>query len=68
MTDAFVGGAMSPEEEDTHRRAQAEQLADEADAAIETIEAKIAGMKVTLAAKKAEAKEHRANARKKGDQ
>lgn len=67
MTDALVGGAMSPEEEDGHRRAQLEELAGEAESAILVIEAKIAGMKETLAAKKAEAKQLRADARKMGD-
>lgn len=64
MTDAFVGGAMSPEDEAEFRSRHFAELADEAEAAVKTIETKIAGMKEALAAKKTEAKQLRTEARK----
>lgn len=63
---AAVGGAMSPDEEQAHRQRIAEQLADDAERAVEVIEAKLAGIKESLATAKAEAKRLRAEARKDG--
>jgi hypothetical protein len=62
-----TGGAMPPEEERAHKRQLAEMYADEAEAAVKVIEAKLAGTREALAAKKAEAKELRAAARKGGE-
>lgn len=64
MTDAFVGGALSPEDEAEFRRRHFAELADEAEAAVKTIETKISGMKEALVAKKTEAKQLRAESRK----
>ena len=64
MTQAHIGETLSPEEEADVRRAHFTELADDADAAVKVIEEKLAGVKATLVAKKAEAKQLRAEARK----
>lgn len=61
-----VGGAMSPDEEADHRQRLAAIYADDAEKAVETIEAKIFGMQDSLKAAKAEAKRLRAEAKKGG--
>ena len=63
---ASTGPAMSPEEEADHRRRVAEQLADEAEAAIERREQTIHDLQESLKAAKAEAKQLRADAKKGG--
>lgn len=62
MANASVvtGPAMEPDEEQRHKRQLAETYLDEAEQAVEIIEAKIAGMKESLATAKAEAKRLRA--------
>lgn len=55
-----VGPPMPPDEERAHKLRLAEMYAGEAEQAVETIEAKLAGIKESLAAAKAEAKRLRA--------
>jgi hypothetical protein len=62
-----TGPQLSPDEEAAHRRRLAETYADQADAAVEAIEAKLAGMKESLVSAKAEAKRLRAEAKKASD-
>lgn len=57
-----VGPPMEPDAEADLRRRQAQTYADEAEQAVAVIEEKIAGMKQTLKAKQAEAKQWRAEA------
>jgi hypothetical protein len=57
-----VGPPMPPDEERQHKQRLASQAADEAEAAVEVIEAKLAGIKESLAAAKAEAKRLRKEA------
>jgi len=59
-----IGPPMPPDEEHAHKLRLAELYADEADRAVEAIEAKIAGMQESLKAAKADAKRYRAEARK----
>lgn len=59
-----IGPPMPPDEEHAHKLRLAEMYADEADRAVETIEAKLAGIQESLRAAKAEAKRHRAEANK----
>lgn len=63
MVNVAVGDPMPPEEEAEHRRRHFTELADEADVAVKVIEEKLAGMKASLTAKRAEAKQFRASAR-----
>jgi molecular chaperone GrpE (heat shock protein) len=57
-----VGPPMPPDEEQQHKQRLAEQAADEAEAAVVAIEAKLAGMKERLATAKADAKRLRKEA------
>lgn len=59
-----IGPPMSPDEEAAHRQRLLEQAADEAEAAAETIQAKLDGMAESLRTAKAEAKRARAAATK----
>jgi hypothetical protein len=65
MTDAAVqiGPGLSPEDEAAHRQHLAETYAKEAEAAVDKIEEKLAGMQQTLKDAKAEAKRLRAEAK-----
>lgn len=58
--NAAVGPGMDPDEEAQHRRNLARVYADEADQAVEQIEAKLEGMRESLKVAKAEAKRLRA--------
>jgi hypothetical protein len=64
MSNASVatGPPMPPDTEQQHKQQLAEQAADEAEAAVEVIEAKLAGIKQALADRKAEAKRLRKEA------
>jgi molecular chaperone GrpE (heat shock protein) len=64
MSNASVatGPPMPPDTEQQHKQQLAEQAADEAEAAVALIEAKLAGMKETLATAKADAKRLRKEA------
>lgn len=59
-----IGPPMGPDEEHAHKRRLAGLYAGEAEQAVETIEAKIAGMQESLKAAKAEAKARRAEVKK----
>lgn len=59
-----IGPPMSPEEEAAHKRRLAAQSADQAEAEVQVMQAKLDGIKESLAAKKAEAKELRAEAKR----
>lgn len=59
-----IGPPMSSDEERAHKLRLAEQYADEADRAVEVIEAKLAGIRESLNDAKAEAKRYRAEAKK----
>ena len=59
-----TGPGMDPDEEDAHAQRLAETYADEAEAAVAVIEAKLAGMKESLKAAKDDAKRLRAEADK----
>jgi hypothetical protein len=58
-----TGPGLPPEDEAAHKQRLAEIYADQADAEVKAIEAKLAGWKQTLADKKAEAKRLRAEAK-----
>jgi len=63
-----IGPPMSPEEEATHQRHLAEQVAEEAERGVEVMETKLAGIKKSLTAAKTEAKRLRIEVnRRKGE-
>jgi hypothetical protein len=66
-TTVATGPAMESEAEAEHRWQVLATYVDQADDAVEVIEAKLAGMKESLAAAKAEAKRLHAELRKMGD-
>ena len=57
-----IGPGMTPEEEADHRRRLADAEAEQAEAAVETIQRKLDGIKESLTAAKAEAKRLRKQA------
>lgn len=59
-----IGPPMTPDEESAHKLRLAEMYAAEAEQAVETIEAKLAGIKESLTAARVEAKRLRAEANK----
>lgn len=61
-----VGPPMPPDEEEAHKQRLRELYADEAEAAVESIEAKLAGMQESLETAKAEAERLRDEATKGG--
>jgi hypothetical protein len=63
-TTVATGPGLDPDQEAAHRRDLAGTYADQAEQAVEAIEAKLAGMKESLATAKAEAKALRAEATK----
>jgi hypothetical protein len=63
---AQIGPGMNPDEEAAHKKQLAEMYADQAEKDVTTIEAKLAGMKESLATAKTVAKALRAEANKGG--
>ena len=59
-----IGQGMPPDEEAAYKRRLATEAADQADAEVDRLEEKLAGWKDALAAKKAEAKQLRAEAKR----